>query len=563
MPQRTSEIGRQMSAIHFLDQFGVSCARVERVSLDERLNAARRVRHKIYKNALTIQAVHFLLVTLLLASPGWGAEPSESTPHQPNIVIFLVDDMGLMDTSVPFLADTQGRPDAQPLNAYYRTPNMARLAAQGTRFSNFYAMSVCSPSRVSLLTGQNSARHRVTNWIHPEKNNSGPLGPADWNWQGLGKDSVTLPRLLKQQNYHTILVGKAHFAPKNAAGADPRSLGFDVSIAGSSIGHPGTYYGKTNYGAGTNNPVPDLEKYHGTETFLTEALSLETKSQLSQAVQGKQPFFLYFAQYAVHSPFQSDPRFAEHYRDSGKPRPAQAFATLIEGMDQALGELLDHLDALGVAEETLVIFLGDNGTDAPLGGAHEVACAAPLRGKKGSHYEGGMRVPCIAAWAAPNSDNPVQQKLPIEKAKIQTQLGAIYDVFPTLLQLADVPVPAGHDVDGAALQPLLAGQHVADRGELFLMHYPHAKHRTDYFTCLRHGDWKVIYHYFPTKVSDGSHYQLFNLTDDPSESHDLSKTQPEKLRQMMQELVKKLEDQHAQYPFEQPERITVVKPIIP
>ena len=154
---------------------------------------------------------------------------------------------------------------------------------------------------------------------------------------------------------------------------------------------------------------------------------------MSAAVEAKQPFFLYFAHYAVHAPFNSDPRFADHYRDSGKPQPAQAFATLIEGMDKSLGDLLDHLDALGVADNTLIFFLGDNGSDAPLGHQHEVACAAPLRGKKGAHYEGGMRVPLIAAWAGAQPDNPHQRRLPIPAGAIQPQQAAVYDLFPTIL----------------------------------------------------------------------------------------------------------------------------------
>ena len=135
--------------------------------------------------------------------------------------------------------------------------------------------------------------------------------------------------------------------------------------------------------------------------------------------EGGQAFYLYMAHYAVHAPFNSDPRFADHYVDSGKPAPARAFATLIEGMDKSLGDILDHLDALGIADNTLIFFLGDNGSDAPLGHQHEVACAAPLRGKKGAHYEGGMRVPFIAAWAKADKDNPAQKRLPIAVGAIR------------------------------------------------------------------------------------------------------------------------------------------------
>ena len=150
----------------------------------------------------TITLLTYLLYSLHL----FGQNES----NKPNIILFLVDDMGLMDTSVPMLVDKEGKPQKHPLNEFYRTPNMERLAGQGIRFSQFYAQSVCSPTRVSLMTGQNSARHRVTQWINPESKNQGPAG---WDWKGLTSKDITLPGLLKKNGYHTIFSGKAHFAP--------------------------------------------------------------------------------------------------------------------------------------------------------------------------------------------------------------------------------------------------------------------------------------------------------------------------------------------------------------
>ncbi len=166
---------------------------------------------------------------------------------KPNIVLFLVDDMGLMDTSVPMLTDENGKPRRYAWNEWYRTPSMERLAALGTRFSNFYSHNVCSPTRVSIMTGQNSARHRCTDYINPWQNNrtinnkAYPLAvcqqvPPEWNWAGLKKQDVTLPKLLRQVGYTTIHVGKAHFAPFKHVGEDPLNLGFDINIGGSSIG---------------------------------------------------------------------------------------------------------------------------------------------------------------------------------------------------------------------------------------------------------------------------------------------------------------------------------------
>jgi arylsulfatase A-like enzyme len=446
---------------------------------------------------------------------------------------------------------------------------MERLASGGIRFNNCYAMSVCSPTRVSLATGQNAARHRTTNWINPDRDNGGPLGPPNWNWRGLKPGDVTLAGLLRAGGYRTIHVGKGHFGPRDSPGADPRNLGFDVNVAGASIGAPASYYGAANYGnaGGTVKKtapaaVPHLEKHHGTDTFLTEALTIEACAQVSQAVDAGKPFFLNFAHYAVHAPFNSDPRFAAHYRDSGKPPQAQAFATLIEGMDKSLGDLLDHLEKLGVAENTLLFFLGDNGSDAPLGHQHEVACAAPLRGKKGAHYEGGMRVPFIAAWAKASADHPQQQRLPIPAGAIQPQLASVCDLFPTILHFVGVTPPAEHVVDGLRLDTLLAGKSDSDRPEMFLMHYPHAPHRSDYWTSYRDGKWKVIYHYIPSAASENSHYQLFNLAADPFEQQDLSASHPDELRRMMRGLIGALEAHQAVYPLND-DRTMPRKPKLP
>ena len=479
---------------------------------------------------------------------------------QPNIVVFLVDDMGVMDTSVPFLTDAEGKPKRYPLNEFYRTPAMERLAGRGIRFNQFYAMSVCSPTRISIMTGQNAARHRATNWINPRKNNAGPNGAPDWNWAGLKKGEVTLPGLLRRVGYRTIHVGKAHFGPEKHEGSDPLNLGFDINVGGAAFGAPGSYYGEKNYGLGTKRSyqaVPHLEKYHGREAFLTEALTIEAKRHVAETVKRGQPFFLYLSHYAVHAPFEPDPRFADHYKDSGKPKKAQAFATLIEGMDKSLGDMLDQFEELGIAQNTLIFFLGDNGSDAPLGGEHEVACAAPLRGKKGAHYEGGMRVPFIAAWAKPQPGHALQRRLPIASGIIQTQVAAVHDLFPTVLGITGTAAPDDHEVDGARLQTLLSGQPDPTRAEQFLMHYPHGPHRSVYFTTWRHGVWKVIYHYLPNKRTTGGkiqfaggHCELFHLGKDPFESTNLAKSRPKELIRMMKGLTTELANHGALYPVD-------------
>ena len=488
-----------------------------------------------------------LTLAAILTAPTFGSD-------QPNIMVFLVDDMGVMDTSVPFLVDANGNPKRYPLNDFYRTPAMERLAERGIRFTNFYAMSVCSPTRISIMTGQNSARHRATNWINPDKNNAGPSGPPDWNWRGLNQGDTTLPGIIRDHGYHTIHVGKAHFGPREFEGANPANLGFDINIAGASFGAPASYYAEKHYGLGTRrekSAVPHLEKYHGSDTFLTEALTIEAKEAVSQAVAADKPFYLYFSHYAVHAPFESDPRFAANYANSEKPERAQAFATLIEGMDKSLGDMLDHFDDLGIAENTFVIFVGDNGSDAPLGHQHDVACAAPLRGKKGAHYEGGMRVPFIAAWAADASNSELQNRFPVSAGRIQSQLGRVHDLFPTVLSLASASTPTAHHVDGAPLIRLFTGGTDHLRDESFLMHYPHSPHRSEYFSVWREDDWKLIYHYFPSEGSENTRYQLYNLDSDPFEQSNIAKANPETLQRMMKALVSKLYSHKAVYPIDE------------
>jgi len=489
----------------------------------------------------------------------------------PNIMVFLIDDMGVMDTSVPFLTDQKGKPKRYPLNDYYRTPGMERLAKQGIRFNQFYAMSVCSPTRISIMTGQNAARHRATNWINPRGNNRGGNGPDGWNWPGLKKGDVTLPGVLRTKGYKTIHVGKAHFGPNGHEGSEPLNLGFDINVGGASFGAPGSYYAEKKYGKGTrrgHHAVPHLDKYHDTDTFLSEALTLEAKKHITEIVKSEHPFFLHFSHYAVHSPFESDPRFAAHYADSGKSKNANAFATLISGMDKSLNDMLDHFEKLGIAEDTLVIFLGDNGSDAPLGHQHDVACAAPLRGKKGAHYEGGMRVPFIAAWAKRNSGNVHQKRLVIPANQILPQVANVTDLFPTLLELIGAKSPKGHEVDGRSILVPLTGSRDQLEQQQFLMHYPHGPHRSNYFTVWRDGEWKVTYHNFPKdpplggKVqSDGERYELFNLVKDPFESTNVAKGNPVILKKMMQGLAAQLERHGAVYPQDQAGN--ALKPILP
>ena len=188
------------------------------------------------------------MVSVISACVWWGIATVSGAEQQPNVVLFLVDDMGPMDTSVPFMTDVDGKAKRYPLNDYYRTPAMARLAASGIRFSTFYAMSVCSPTRTSILTGQNAARHRVTQWIRSEENNRGEYGPPEWRWVGFQRcTGRPLPGVLQTNGYRTIFIGKAHFGPLQGNRLSGRQILVLMSMSLAARGDsPGVITGKTD-----------------------------------------------------------------------------------------------------------------------------------------------------------------------------------------------------------------------------------------------------------------------------------------------------------------------------
>jgi arylsulfatase A-like enzyme len=166
----------------------------------------------------------------------------------------------------------------------------------------------------------------------------------------------------------------------------------------------------------------------------------------------------------------------------------------------------------------------------------------------------------IAAWAKNNAEQSHQQRLPIAAGAIQTQVASVCDLFPTIVNLLDLDLPANCAVDGASLDTLFSGGIDRTRNQKFLMHYPHAPHRSDYFTVYLDDRWKVIYHYFPSPASENSHYQLYNLAQDPFEQKNLATSKPVKLRRMMTDLVAALESHQAVYPVQDSK---AQKPVVP
>lgn len=440
-------------------------------------------------------------------------------PNTPNIVLFLVDDMGWQETSVPF-AD-----QITSLNKRYHTPNMERLAAMGMKFTNAYANSISSPSRASLLTGANVTQHKISNWtLHKNQSTDAPseqLIFGGWNYNGLSPANgikntfyaKTLPQILKEYGYTTLMVGKAHFGAIDTPAANPKVLGFDYTIAGHAAGAMGSYLGEECYGANKNSnqqtniwAVPDLEAYHGSDVFLTEALTIEANKLIDLALTKEKPFFLYLSHYAVHAPFGKDTRYYEKYINHGLSDKEARFAALIEGMDKSLGDVIDHLEKQGELDNTVILFMSDNGGYA----VGREGANAPAKLGKGSLYEGGIREPMIAYWQG------VVQPNSICKSQVH-----IDDFFPSILEIANASnarVP--QIVDGVSFIPLLKGE-APQMERVLYFHYPNSwGERTGGGgipqSAIIEGSWKYIYDY------ETQEKHLFNLANDLAEENNLA-----------------------------------------
>lgn len=476
---------------------------------------------------------------------------SPDAGQRPNIIFFLVDDMGWQDTSVPFWTQKTG------YNEIYETPNMERLAANGMLFTQAYASSVSSPSRCSMMTGANAARHRVTNWTlvrdNPPDMKSDVIELPDWNYNGICQVpgvnntflSKTFVQYLKDSGYHTIHCGKAHWGAIDTPGENPCHFGFEVNIAGHAAGGLATYLGEQRYGHDRDGfptslmSVPGLEKYWDTDTFVTEALTREAVDALDKAKAYGQPFYLYMSHYAIHVPVDRDTRYFDRYKQKGLSDKEAAYASLIAGMDRSLGDLMDWLEENGEADNTVIIFMGDNGgfatgkqwRDEPL-----YTQNSPLRCGKGSAYEGGIRVPMIVCWpgeTAPGSrcGKPVMAE----------------DIFPSILEMAGITFrDAPQKVDGRSFVPLLRQTGDPSRGRRLYWNYPNLWDDVGPgigASCtVRDGDWKLIYFYATGEK------ELYDISEDIGETEDLSREHPEIVKRLSRELGRYLRRSGAQRP---------------
>jgi arylsulfatase A-like enzyme len=473
-----------------------------------------------------------------------------ASEKRPNIVLFLVDDMGWQDTSVPFHTQVTA------FNRRYQTPNMERLAEAGMKFTQAYACSVCSPTRVSLMTGLNAARHRVTNWtLRKNASNDRPHASLTfplWNVNGLSPvpdvertlHAKAMPAYLREAGYRTIHVGKAHFGAIGTPGSEPRNLGFDVNIAGHAAGGPGSYLGEQNFSAAWRNgdrvwDIPGLDQYHGQDIFLTEALTREANRAVDEAVAAGKPFFLYMAHYAVHVPFAIDSRFYSEYREAGLDETEAMYAALVEGMDKSLGDILSNVERHGLSRDTIVLFMSDNGglSASGRGGAPHTH-NKPLSSGKGSAHEGGVRVPMIVSW--PGITQP---------DSVCLQPVIIEDFFPTILEMAGINdfEQVGGVVDGRSFVNLLRGEQDESRKQRSLIwHFPNnwgpQGPGIGSSSAIRQDKWKLIYYH------ETQQYELFNLTEDLGEQNNLAGQRPEIRERLAIQLGEYLKSVDAQMP---------------
>ncbi len=428
------------------------------------------------------------LATTIAALPAAQFATAQEAKRPPNVVLILVDDLGWRDLGC------YGRGDV------FETPNIDRLAAQGMRFTQAYAnCPVCSPSRAALLTGKDPARLHFTGHItaigkHRYPDDSRIIPPDDYMY--LRHEEVTLAEALKPAGYVSASIGKWHLGEQ---GFWPEDHGFDVNVAGWTHGSPPSYFDPYEKpGQDWNPSIPTLASREPGE-YLTDRLTDESIAFIEQ--NQEKPFFLYLSYYAVHTPLQAPAELVEKYtkkfegRDTGVD---PTYAAMVEKVDENVGRVLETLERLDLADDTIVVFFSDNG------GADESTTNAPLRESKSWVYEGGIRVPMILRWPG-----RVAAGATCEEPVIGT------DLFPTLVNAAGLGPVSTDELDGVDLAPLFNGSGKLGERPLF-WYYPHYSKSKQPGAAVRRGDWKLIEFYDPHRI------ELYNLVDDPGETTSLA-----------------------------------------
>jgi arylsulfatase A len=462
----------------------------------------------------------FSLSAVLISLPCSSLTGNRSSVEdRPNIVILLVDDLGWKD--VGFTG-----------SKYYETPNIDKLSHRGMVFTNAYAAcAVCSPTRASIQTGRYPSRVGVTDWIRArfqlntnevkapepyEDNGDKKLRtPSNPYWMELSE--ITIGEVLRDAGYFTCHIGKWHLGPDDYY---PEKQGYDLNIAGNDMGQPVNYFDPYTNEKGVG--FPNLKPREEGE-YLVDRLAAELKTVIED--HKDHPFFINMCTYAVHTPLMAKQEMISKYKSKpvvdGQKNPV--YAAMVESMDKTVGILMNTLEDHNLLENTIVIFLSDNG------GLIGSTDNSPLRSGKGYPYEGGIRIPMIVSWKGKISAGSVCD-LPV----------STIDVMPTICALTGIPLP-GNKIDGRDLSPALSGEKIT-KVPLY-WHFPHYR-GTDVvpYSIIRDGDWKLIKRY------EGKTFELYNLEDDLSEQTDLADKNPELVRKLNLMLEKWIKETQSKMP---------------
>jgi arylsulfatase A len=435
---------------------------------------------------LGVFATRFLVLSVMAAL----SFAANARDEHPNVILIYTDDQGTVD------AGCYGATDLE-------TPNMDRLAGRGIRFTQFYAPApVCSPSRAGLLTGRYPLSAGVPGNVSSRAGDPGMPGAQ-----------VTIAEAFRAAGYATAHIGKWHlgYSPDTM----PNAQGFDYSF-----GHMGgciDNYSHYFYWAGPNRH--DLHQ-NGEEVFHPGAyfpdLMVREAGSFMEANRDR-PFFLYFAMNAPHYPYQGEPEWLAQYDQAGVAYPRNLYAAFLSSLDARIGALLDRLEALGLTNDTIVVLQSDHGHSMEERAHFGGGSAGPYRGAKFSMFEGGIRVPAIISWPGH-----------LEEGAVREQIAHGCDWFPTLAELAGVPV---HDLplDGRSLWGVLRAPDAPSPHTA--LHWLVGSAETSQW-AVREGDWKLVANPQDPSLPQGESlppYFLANLASDPAERINLAEREPERL----------------------------------
>lgn len=436
---------------------------------------------------MPFRSLQWPLIPLVLCLVALGS--ANARAQKPNIVLIVADDLGWRDLSC------MG-------SRFYETPNIDGLARQGMLFTDAYANAPnCAPSRACLMSGQYGPRHGVFTVGNPNR------GQADLrrliavpSETVLGDRFITIGETLQAAGYRTATIGKWHL------GDDPTTQGFHVNVGGNKAGHPKTYFSPYR-----NDNLKDGPKGE----YLVDRMASEAVNFI--ATDDARPFFLYLTHYAVHTPIQAKDEDMAPYRDKAPDRGQKnaKYAGMIAALDRGVGRVLAALERTGQGKNTLVVFTSDNG------GHMGATSCRPLRGAKGTLYEGGIRVPMLVRWpgrvkAGTRSSTPVMG----------------FDLYPTFVEAAATSTPKDYVLDGTSLVPLLTGGALPER--TLHWHFPaylQGRFEGDAFrtrpgAVVRRGRWKLI------EFFEDGRRELYDLGADLSERADLARAHPEKVEEL-------------------------------